>query len=292
MELLVVGGNGLLGSAMVAEGLDRSLDVSTTYHSEPPAFDVSSFELDIRDAERVEEILNDVSPDVVVNCAAMTDVDGCESAPEKAFDVNGEAPAHFASATAEREIQFVHVSTDYVFDGRQRTPYAEEADPAPVQTYGESKLAGEQAVLERNDQALVPRLSFVYGRRGDTGVLEGFPAWVDDQLAAGETVPLFTDQWITPSRAGVTAETILDLVAVSATGIVHVANRSCVTPYEFGQKIASARGHDVNLLAEGSMADVNRAAERPPYTCLDTERVEGLLGRPLPTLEADLEAIF
>lgn len=292
MELLVVGGNGLLGSVLVAEGLDRSFDVSTTYHSEPPAFDVPSFQLDVRDTERVEEILGTVSPDIVVNCAAMTDVDGCESAPEGAFEVNAEAPGSLAASTAERGIGFVHVSTDYVFDGRQRAPYAEEAEPSPVQTYGESKLAGEQAILERNERALMTRLSFVYGRRGDTRTLEGFPAWVDDELAAGETVPLFSDQWITPSRAGAAASTILELIAESVTGVVHVASRSCVTPFEFGQKIAAARGHDTDLITEGSMADVDRTAERPRYTCLATDRVERVLGRPQPALGADLEALF
>lgn len=292
MELLVVGANGLLGSVTVAEALDRSFSVSTTYHTSPASFSIPSFQLDIRDIRSFEEVLDQVSPDVVVNCAAMTDVDGCESEPADAFEINGEAPGALAERTAERGISFVHVSTDYVFDGRNRTLYTEETEPNPVQTYGESKLAGEQSVLERNEDALIPRLSFVYGRRGDTGDLEGFTAWVDKRLEAGETVPLFTDQWVTPSRTGAAASTILNLVAESATGLIHVASSSCITPYEFGLKVAEARGHDTDLITEGSMEDIERPAERPVYSCLSTERVEIILDRKQPTLEDDLEMVF
>lgn len=291
MEVLVLGGNGLLGSAVVAAARARSNPVSLTYHSAAPDFEVPATRQDVRDVDGLGALLDERAPDVVVNCAAMTDVDGCESARDRAFEINADAPGALTAAATGRDVGFVHVSTDYVFDGRRREPYAETADPNPIQTYGESKLAGDRAVLDHDD-ALVVRPSFVYGRRGDTGTLEGFPAWVDGKLAAGESVPLFADQWVTPSRAGATAETILDLVEAGESGLFNVACRTCTTPYEFGLEVASLQGYDPDLVQEGSMTDVERDAARPTYSCLDAGLVERTLGRDQPTLEADLRAVF
>ena len=292
MDVLVVGGNGLLGSAVVAAARARSHAVSLTYHSSAPAFDIPATQLDVRETDGFVDALETAAPDVVVNCAAMTDVDGCESARERAFAVNAEAPGAMAAACAARDVAFVHVSTDYVFDGESRTPYPETATVNPMQVYGESKAVGDRRVLEADGDALIARLSFVYGRRGDTGTLEGFPAWVDGTLSAGESAPLFADQWITPSRAGATASTIFDLVNASASGLFHVACRTCTTPYEFGREIATLRGYDTDLIDEGSTDDVARDAARPTYSCLDVGRLERTLGRAQPTLASDLRAVF
>ncbi len=291
MRVLVLGANGLLGSNVLTECRSRTHDVVGTYHTSPPAIDVPCHKLDIGNESETVAVLDEVTPDVVVNCAAMTDVDGCESDPEAAMAVNGTAPGTIASACAERDVEFVHVSTDYVFDGVDGSPYQEDAVPDPVQVYGESKLAGERAVRERHSDPTIARLSFVYGvHRGD-GELTGFPAWVRGKLDAKEEVPLFTDQTVTPTRAGQAAATLLDLSRDNHTGTYHVACRSCVSPYEFGEQICEQMGASPALLTEGSMADVDRPAKRPKETCLSVESVESTLERPQPTLTEDLEQI-
>jgi len=291
MSLLVVGANGLLGSTFVSTAHERSVGVRGTYHSTRPDFDIPLTQFDLRDHDKFDEILDRHDPDAVVNCAALTDVDGCEETPELAHEVNGAAPGAMATACADEGIAFVHVSTDYVFDGTERDPYAEEATPNPLQVYGESKLAGERAVRRAPGDALLSRLSFVWGVHGATGTLTGFPAWVRDQFQSGEEVSLFTDQWVTPTRAGQAAATILDLLDVGATGCYHVASRSCVTPYAFGEQLAGTLGHGTNALVEGSTDDVDRPAPRPTYTCLDTGAVASTLGRPQPTVHDDLAAV-
>ena len=291
MRYLILGSNGLLGSNVVTECRFRSHDVVGTHHTSPPDIDVPSHELDIREESATAAVLDEVAPDIVVNCAAMTDVDGCESDPDAAMVINGTAPGAIASACADRDIGFVHVSTDYVFDGIDGSPYPEDAQPDPVQVYGESKLAGEHAVRENHPDPTIARLSFVYGvHRGD-GALTGFPAWVRGKLDAGEEVPLFTDQAVTPTRAGQAAATLLDLSRDAHTGTYHVACRSCVSPYEFGEQICEQMGASTALLNEGSMADVDRPAKRPRETCLAVESVESALGRLQPTLGEDLEEI-
>lgn len=291
MSVLVLGAGGLLGSALVAECISLSRSVIGTYHSEAPAFDIPLTRHDIRDIEKFHELLDDHRPDVVVNCAAMTDVDSCESNKEEAFAVNGQAPGELASVCDGCDVQFVHISTDYIFDGEASKPYGETAITNPRQVYGESKLEGEQNVGKAMEDAIIPRLSFVYGVRGDTKELVGFPAWVRDTLRNEEDVPLFVDQHITPSRAGQAAATILELVSDGVAGTYHVAARSCITPYQFGTAIAHVQAGDKAFLQESEQADVSREANRPNHTCLDVSKLESELGRHQPTLDEDLGAI-
>jgi dTDP-4-dehydrorhamnose reductase len=198
--------------------------------------------------------------------------------------------AHHCS---ERDTQFVHVSTDYVFDGKSDERYGEESDPNPIQVYGESKLEGDRGVLLAHRSPLLVRPSFVYGvnQTGEKPGLEGFPAWVRSQLVDSEEVPLLTDQYVTPSRAGATAETMLDLLEAGATGTYNVAARSCVTPYEFGWELVEQVAARESSLSRESQTDIKRSAARPTNTCLNVEKVESRLGRPQPTLGEDIASI-
>ena len=291
MQLLVVGANGLLGSNVVRAGKQRGWNVGGTYHSTKPTFDIPLTQFDLRKYNSFDDVLSKHDPDVVVNCAAMTDVDGCETNPEQANILNGDAPGGLAAQCYVNDVEFVHISTDYVFDGTERDPHSESADTNPVQVYGKSKLAGEQAATEETTDAVVARLSFVWGIHRSSNDLTGFPAWVRDQLQSGQDVPLFTDQWVTPTRAGQAAETLLNLIEQDVIGLYHIACSSCVTPYEFGEVIADHVGNSKELLSEGSMDDIERDATRPTYSCLDVEKVESELGRPQPTLREDVKAV-
>ncbi|ELY77559.1 dTDP-4-dehydrorhamnose reductase [Natrinema gari] len=292
MQLLVVGANGLLGSNVVRASQQRGWDVYGTYHSTQPTFHIPLKQFDLREYDSFGDILTEHDPDVVINCAAMTDVDSCETNPEQAYVLNGDAPGGLAAHCDANGVEFVHISTDYVFDGTEREPYSESADTNAVQVYGESKLAGEQAVIEETTDALVARLSFVWGIHCSSNDLTGFPAWVRDQLQSDQDIPLFTDQWVTPTRAGQAAKILLDLVEQDATGLFHITCSSCVTPYEFGEVIADRIDSSEELLSEGSIDDVERDATRPTHSCLDVEKVESELGRPQPTLREDVETVW
>ena len=291
MNVLVLGAGGLLGSNVVRAATARQWKVAGTYHTTEPSLRAQLHELDVRDTDRFEELIERTEPEAVVNCAAMTDVDGCEKNAERAYAINGRAPGDLAAVCEEYGIAFAHVSTDYVFDGTAREPYDESDRPNPIQVYGASKFAGEEAVVRGHKKALLVRLSFVYGIHCSTEALTGFPAWVQGRLQASEETPLFTDQRVTPSRAGQAAEAILELLEEGATGTYHVASRSCVTPYEFGNVIRERMDAPKTLLREGLQSDLDRHADRPRYTCLDVRRVEETLGREQPTLGEDLDAI-
>lgn len=290
--VLVVGASGLLGSNVVAAVDDRDETAVGTYYSREPALGgTPCVELDIRDRGAVAALLDEREPTHVVNCAALTDVDACERRPDDARAVNADAPGTIAGLCADRGIALTHVSTDYVFDGGGEQPYAEGDETNPIQVYGETKLAGERTVRDAHPNPTVVRLSFVYGIHRGRDELAGFPAWVRGRLRDGEVTPLFTDQRVTPTRAGQAATTILALHEHGATGTYHVAARSCVTPHAFGERIRERLGADPALVEVGSMDDVDRPARRPANTCLDVERIEATLDRAQPTLDGDLDAI-
>jgi len=288
MRVLVVGANGLLGGNVTSVALDRSETVVTAYHSEDPEFDCPSYQIDITSATAVDALVTEIDPDTIINCAAMTDVDGCETDPEQAYAVNADGAEHVARAADSVDAALIHTSTDYVFDGEETAPYSEDAEPDPKQVYGESKLTGERRVRETYPDSLIARLSFVYGRSLPDESISGFPAWVLEKVRKGDEIPLFTDQRVSPSYAKTTAKTLLDLLEADQAGTFNVASRSCVTPYEFGELIVEEAGIGDATLTESSMNAIDRDAERPRYTCLDTTAVEEALDRTQPTLAESL----
>ncbi|EMA16393.1 dTDP-4-dehydrorhamnose reductase [Haloarcula marismortui] len=288
MQILVVGASGLLGGNVTSVALDRNETVVTAYHSEDPGFDCPSHQIDITSSAAVDDLVIEVDPDAIVNCAAMTDVDGCETDREQAYAVNADGAEHVAWAADSVDAALVHTSTDYVFSGEETDRYPETAEPAPKQVYGESKLAGERHVRETHPDPLITRLSFVYGRSLPDGSISGFPAWVLEKARKGDEIPLFTDQRVSPSYAKPTVKTLLDLLEADQKGTFNIASRSCVTPYEFGELVVKQAEFEDATLTESSMNDIDRDAERPQYTCLDTTAIEAALDRPQSTLAEDL----
>jgi dTDP-4-dehydrorhamnose reductase len=288
MRVLIVGAGGLLGGNVTSVALDRGKTVVAAHHSEDPKFDCPSHQIDITSATEVDDLVDEIAPDAIVNCAAMTDVDRCETDPEQAYAVNADGAKHVALAADSVDAALVHTSTDYVFSGEEKVPYSETVDPAPKQVYGESKLAGERRVREIHSDPLIVRLSFVYGRSLPDGTISGFPSWVLERARKGDEIPLFTDQRVSPSYAKATVKSLLDLLEGGHGGTFNVSSRSCVTPYEFGELIVEEAGFEDATLSESSMDDIDRDAERPRYTCLDTTAIEESLDRPQSTLEKDL----
>jgi len=272
---LVTGSGGQLGTA-----LRRSLAA----RGEP--FRAFDSELDVADEAALAAALDEApAPQILVNAAAFTHVDRCEREPEQAERVNALAPGLLARLTRARGIRLVHVSTDYVFDGRARRPYREDDPPAPESVYGRSKLAGERAVHEAAPDALVVRTSWVFGagRHFVAAILEQ-----GREAAAGRRGPLrvVDDQRGRPTSAWDLAEGLLALVERGATGVYHLANRGEASWWDVARAALEHVGLADVQVDRVATAELDLAAPRPAWSVLDLARAEGLGVRMRPWLAA------
>ncbi|NDY43395.1 dTDP-4-dehydrorhamnose reductase [Dissulfurirhabdus thermomarina] len=260
--MLVTGAGGMLGRDVV-ERFRRHADVVPRLRSE---LDVSSPQACIRG-------LKDVRPDVVVNCAAFTRVDDCETERGAAYLVNAKGPGHLAWACRECGTRLVHMSTDYVFDGQGRQPYRETDATRPVNVYGASKLAGEQAIQSMGGDYLIVRTAWLYGRHGPN-----FVRTILRLAEEKEILHVVSDQRGSPTYTPDLALGLWWLVAQGARGIVHVTNEGTCTWYEFAREIFRLTGRDPDRVRPVATRDYPRPARRPAYSVLDTSFFAALTG--------------
>ncbi|HEY3309400.1 MAG TPA: dTDP-4-dehydrorhamnose reductase [Desulfuromonadaceae bacterium] len=265
--IVVVGANGMLGRDLMIQLGDRARGVDIE-------------DIDITSLDSTERVLKTLRPSIVINCAAYTDVDGCETHIEKAMQVNGEGVAHLAMATRSIDARLVQVSTDYVFDGSKGEPYNEDDAPNPMSIYGESKLAGEMNAAF-NPNHLIIRTQWLYGLYGKN--------FVETMLhLAGEKdqLSVVDDQIGSPTWTVDLARVVLDLVDKGHQGIYHAANSGFCSWNEFARAIFEEADLAVKVL--GMTTDqLNRPARRPLYSTLDCNRLEKDIGyRPQPWRDA------
>jgi dTDP-4-dehydrorhamnose reductase len=264
VRTLVFGGTGILGRATVATARRRGW----------PALGLAHGQADITGRAAVERAIESFRPQLVVNCAALTRVDDCESERERAFAINGVAAGIVAAATAARGARLIHVSTDYVFDGEGREPYPEEHPTAPRSVYGASKLEGERLVFAAVEEPLVVRTSWVFGAGG-----ANFVDTIRALVARGQDpLRVVSDQVGAPTYAGFLARALLDLGESGASGLVHYQNREPVSWFEFAREIVRACRGSVGIVPVPS-SEFPRPAPRPAYSVLSVERFEALTGR-------------
>jgi dTDP-4-dehydrorhamnose reductase len=262
-RVLVTGAGGLVGRVVVAALGARAVGLRRQ-------------ELDITDAAAVEQALERHAPRAVINAAAFAAVDDAEGDPGRAFAVNRDGAAALAAATAARGIALVHISSDYVFDGARRTPYPEDATPSPISVYGESKAAGEAAVLAAG--AAVVRTSWVFARH------EGFARKMLQRARQEPAVRMVADQTSCPTSAKALARALIAIADRDIRGVVHVCGWPATTRHAWAQAIVDA-GARAGLCPWVTVeaieaADFRSAARRPAQSVLATARARSL-GLPL-----------
>jgi dTDP-4-dehydrorhamnose reductase len=259
MRWLVTGSAGLLGTDLAGRLRSAGHDVLALRRAD----------LDIRDARSVRAVIGRHRPDVVVNCAAWTDVDGAEDHEADALSINGAAVAAMAAACARQGCALVQVSTDAVFDGTAAEPYPEDASPAPVNAYGRSKLAGERAVLrEHPGGGYVVRTAWLYGASG-----RSFAATMLRSAAGPGSVSVVADEVGQPTWAADAAEQIVRLVRAAAPpGIYHATNAGRASRLELAREIFALAGADPGRVLPVAAAAYPRAARRPAQVVLGQAR--------------------
>lgn len=234
-------------------------------------------ELDITSADQVAAAMQTHRPGVVINCAAQTNVDGCETAPADAFAINALGAWHVARSAAEVGARVIYISTDYVYGaaGKMLLSYAESDPPGPVNVYGASKLAGEHLTLAYNPRSLVVRTCGLYGHAGARGKGGNFVETMLRLAGEGRSVRVVNDQILAPTSTVECAHKLLELAEHDVAGVVHIAATDSCSWYEFAREIFARLPHDVDLAPIPS-SEYPTPARRPEYSALRSERLAPL----------------
>jgi len=271
----VTGGRGLVGRALTEHCAAVGDEVLSYGHKD----------LDISDRDAVRQMILGDRPDVVINCAAWTNVDGCESDQERAFAANAAGPENLAAACKEAECIFITISTDYVFDGAKSGFYTQLDEPNPESVYAASKLEGERLSARAYDGSIIVRTGYVFGPGGIN-----FLSTVVERIKKGERIKAISDAYGTPTYAKDLAVRLRELAEKNVAGIYHVVNSGPGVSFEEFTRKAIALLGNREVVVEAVSADaLNRPAKRPRNSrmrCLLTEKI-GL--PPLRDFESALE---
>jgi len=233
-------------------------------------------EIDIQEEKRTVSKIESFRPEIIINVAAYTDVDGCELNEEKAFAVNAEGMKHVALGALRCGAKVVYLSTDYIFDGNKREPYLENDPSNPLNVYGRSKWKGEQYVQELLQDALIVRTEWLYGRYGNN-----FVTSILRQAREKKVLTIVNDQIGSPTYTVDLSEAISVLLQCDARGVFHVANSDLCTWYTFGQAILKLSGMERVKVIPISSKELGRPAIRPAYSVFNCQKLKQVTGMTL-----------
>ena len=267
MKILVTGSNGLLGQKLT-ELLEREETVEMiATAARPAALPVNSGKfqlLDIKDSASVDRVIDQHKPDVIINTAAMTQVDQCESQREVCWKTNVDAVRNLVNASRRNGCHLIHVSTDFIFDGTQEM-LDETAVPNPVNFYGESKLAGERVIMESDISWCIIRTVLVFGVTKDMS-RSNIVLWVKKSLEEGKTIQVVNDQWRTPTLAEDLAMGCYLAARKKANGIYNISGKDYLSAYDIAIRTAEFFKLDKSLIKETDSTMFTQPAKRPLRT--------------------------
>ena len=266
----------------VAELALREFETFATYNFRPIKLEgCSSFQLDKCNRDETLALIKRLKPDVVIDTAALHNVDYCETHRDEAWKVNVEGTKNVADACREVNAKMIFISTDYVFDGKKGF-YSEEDPPNPLHYYAQTKLEGEKVVKEAGMDYAIARPSVIYGwnpselagLRSSSGKSTNFAIWTINKLKKGEEINIVTDQYSSPTLADNLAEVLLVLAKSGKQGIYHTAGKTCLNRFDFAKKIAEIFELDGSLIKPVTSDVFKQVAERPKKCCLDVSKAE------------------
>jgi dTDP-4-dehydrorhamnose reductase len=259
MKILLLGHKGMLGS---------DLFLQLSFHHQVVGMDRG--EIDITSAAKCKKAVDEEKPDIIINAAAYTNVDACETNREECFAVNAEAVKNIAEACSKKNIRIVHFSTDYVFDGKGKEPYKEDHAYNPINVYGASKLAGEVYLQKLSKNYILIRTAWLYGKNG-----KNFVRTILDKTESTKTLPVVDDQIGSPTYTRDLAAAVNFMLDKDVTGIFHVTNRGNCNWFEFAVKIlqeAGISGVQVLPIKSDKLDKLIYPAKRPSYSVLSMQK--------------------
>jgi dTDP-4-dehydrorhamnose reductase len=284
-RVLITGASGLLGRRLVpvfAADYDVTAVVFHNSLRESGGSEVRT--CDLTDYRQAEQLLLETAPAIIINCAATTDVDGCESDPAMAYRLNCGIVENLLNAVSSHDFYFVQISTDYIFGGGDGQ-YTEQTAPNPLNTYGRTKLQAEEAIRESGVDALIIRTCALYdcGHAGKTNLFSS----TYDRLRKGEVVRVASDLYCNPIWTANLADCIREAVSLHLTGVINMAGPEYLSRYEFSSLVARQFGFTDSLVEAIELSELARAAKRPLRAGLDISlALETLSTKPLTLTEA------
>ncbi len=278
MKILVTGSNGLLGQKQTALiGQDKSIKLIATARGESVIpVQGEYYPMDITEPADIESVISKTKPDVIIHTAAMTNVDHCETQREACWKANVTAVESLVTACEKYNIHLIHVSTDFIFDG-SHGPLDENEKTAPVNYYGESKLAAEVAVQKSKLKWAILRTVLVYGITNDMS-RSNIVLWVKNSLEQGKTIQVVNDQWRTPTLAEDLAMGCYLAAKKKATGVYNISGKDFLSPYDIAQKTAAFFKLDNSLIKATDSTQFKQPAKRPLTTGFIIDKARKDLG--------------
>jgi dTDP-4-dehydrorhamnose reductase len=279
-KILITGSNGLLGQKLIDLYLqkeDRDVVATGVGPCRHPAKDrINYIELDIRDEQQVTEIISEQKPDVLIHTAAMTNVDACEIDKDACDELNVKAVEYIAKACHLHHVHLIHISTDFIFDGKEG-PLDEEAVPNPLSYYGWSKLKGENIVREKAGKWAILRTVLVYGVVQDMS-RSNIVLWAKGALEKQQDIKVVDDQFRTPTLAEDLAMGCFLTEQHQAEGIFNISGKDFMSIYELVERVADFYGLSKDKMHRSDSSTLNQAAKRPPITGFKLDKAERELG--------------
>lgn len=277
-KLLVLGISGLTGYKIAKTALSK-FEVYGTFNTrkvEIPNINIEK--IDVTNPDKVNNIFSEIKPDFVINTTALHNVDYCEEHKEEAHKVNYTAVSLMLKNSDKFGSKLVHFSTDYIFDGKQHTPYLETDEANPLSYYGTSKLDGEKLLYQSTHSIIRPSVVYGWtplelaGTPSSSGKPINFAMWLLTKLHAGENLKIVTDQFATATLADSLAKAALKIAESKKGGIYHVVGLSCESRFEFSQKLAKEFGFNENQIQPTDSSQFKQKAKRPSYSCLNSNK--------------------
>ncbi len=287
-RLLITGVSGLLGINLAEEMRDRH-DVIGVHRGKLVSAPYKLLKTDLLEPYAVNSILDKGKPDWLINCVSLADLEACDSNPGLARGLNTDLPGRLAAACKRRGVAFIHISTDAVFDGQKPGFYSEEDTPNPLGTYAESKLAGEQAVLMANPQAIVARVNFYgWSLSGRRSLAEFF----FHNLTHSKSMSGFTDVIFCPMFVSHTARILVKMLEQGMSGLYHLVGSQAMSKYQFGVEIARKFGLPESEISPKSILSSGLTARRSHNLSLSTHKLSTALGESLPNFSTGLDEFY
>ena len=280
MKILITGSSGMLGTDLV--NLLKSREASL--ENNPEVIEASHEALDITLEDRVSDFISTHTPDIIVNCAAFTNVDKCETERESAFNVNALGPKYIAAAAKECGARVIQISTDFVFDGNGNRPYTEEDQTNPLSEYGRTKLEGERNIQSYCDSYLIVRTSWLFGHNG-----VNFAAKMLELAEQHKELSIVTDETGSPTYTPDLAEALWILIKQKCEGIINVSNDGSCSRYEWAKYIFETMGFKIKMNQIKS-SEYKRPANVPLNSTLNCQKFTTITGMQMRPWEETVES--